>query len=239
MTVWSHGKPHITGLPPGGGGWLSALAGPQLGAALRLIHEHPGTPWTLALLAARTGRSGSAFAARFTRLVGRAPVQYLTYGRMQRARRLLRAGSAGIAQIAAQLGLPGRASIQPGVRALGRHRTRRLPPRQIASASPGSTQGPAAARIPSEPMRATTPWKNLTIGDRVRRRGLVDEARRPPFAAARCATRASMLAGESARASKMPSSPGDGIQSPRWATRNQRLSRGRRGCRGCGGRARV
>lgn len=68
---------------------------------------------------------------------------------------------------------------------------------------------------------------------------LVGEARRPPFAAARCAARASMLAGESARASKMPSSPGDGIQSPRWATRHRRLSRGRRGCRGCGGRARV
>ena len=32
-----------------------------------------------------------------------------------------------------------------------------------------------------------------------------------------------MLAGESARASKMPDSPADGIQPPRWATRNQRL----------------
>jgi len=30
------------------------------------------------------------------------------------------------------------------------------------------------------------------------------EARRQPFAAARCAAKASMLAGESARASKMP-----------------------------------
>ena len=33
---------------------------------------------------------------------------------------------------------------------------------------------------------------------------LDDEARRQPFAAARCAAKASMLAGESARASKMP-----------------------------------
>jgi AraC-like DNA-binding protein len=41
---------------------------------------------------------------RFTRLVGRAPLQYLTYWRMQRAQRLLRAGNAGIAQIAAQVG---------------------------------------------------------------------------------------------------------------------------------------
>jgi len=33
---------------------------------------------------------------------------------------------------------------------------------------------------------------------------LDDEAGRQPFAAARCAAKASMLAGESARASKMP-----------------------------------
>jgi hypothetical protein len=41
-----------------------------------------------------------------------------------------------------------------------------------------------------------------------------DEAGRQPFAAARCAAEASMLAGESARASKMPSSPADGMQPP-------------------------
>jgi AraC-like DNA-binding protein len=94
----------MTGLPPGGDGWLSALAGPQLGAALRLIREHPGTPWTVARLAAQAGLPGSAFAARFTRLAGRAPLQYLTYWRMQHAQRMLRAGNAGIAQVAAQAG---------------------------------------------------------------------------------------------------------------------------------------
>jgi AraC-like DNA-binding protein len=55
----------------------------------------------VARLAARAGLSGSAFAARFTRLVGRAPLRYLTYWRMQHAQRLLRAGNAGIAQITA------------------------------------------------------------------------------------------------------------------------------------------
>jgi AraC-like DNA-binding protein len=94
----------MTGLPPGGGGWLSAVAGPQPGAALRLIREHPGTPWTAPRLAAPAGLPGSAFAARFTRLAGRAPLQDLTCWRMQRAQRLLRAGNAGIAQIAAQAG---------------------------------------------------------------------------------------------------------------------------------------
>lgn len=55
----------------------------------------------MARLAAQAGLSRSALAARFTRLVGRAPLQCLTYGRMQHAQRLLRAG---IAQIAAQVG---------------------------------------------------------------------------------------------------------------------------------------
>lgn len=87
----------MTDLPPGGDGWLSALADPELGAALRPIREHPGTPWTVARLAAQAGLSRSAFAARFTRLAGRAPLQYLTYWRMQHAQRLLRAGNAGIA----------------------------------------------------------------------------------------------------------------------------------------------
>ena len=95
-------------------GWLSALADPQLGAALRLICEHPGTPWTVARLAAQAGLSGSAFAARFTRLVGRAPLQYLTYWRLQRAQRLLRAG---IAQIAAQMGY----QTEPAVSRAFRH----------------------------------------------------------------------------------------------------------------------
>jgi len=58
----------------------------------------------VARLAAQAGLSGSALAARFTRLVGRAPLPYLTCWRMQRAQRLLRAGNAGIAQIAAQVG---------------------------------------------------------------------------------------------------------------------------------------
>ena len=58
----------------------------------------------MATLADRAGLSRSAFAARFTRLVGRAPLQYLTYWRMQHAQRLLRASNASIAQIAAQSG---------------------------------------------------------------------------------------------------------------------------------------
>lgn len=97
-------RAHLAELPADGDDWLHALADPQVGTALGLIHEHPEVPWTVTRLASHVGLSRSAFAARFTELVGRAPLQYLTYWRMQRAQRLLRAGSAGIAQIAAQVG---------------------------------------------------------------------------------------------------------------------------------------
>jgi AraC-like DNA-binding protein len=58
----------------------------------------------VARLAAQAGLSRSAFAARFTRLVGWAPLQDLSCWRMRHARRRLRAGNAGIAQIAAPVG---------------------------------------------------------------------------------------------------------------------------------------
>jgi AraC-like DNA-binding protein len=97
-------RAHLTQLPPGGDGWLHALADPHLGTALTLIHQHPEAPWTVATLAGRAGLSRSAFAARFTRLAGKPPLQYLTYWRMQQAQRLLQASNASIAQIAAQSG---------------------------------------------------------------------------------------------------------------------------------------
>jgi AraC-like DNA-binding protein len=97
-------RAHLTQLPPGQDGWLHALADPHLGTALALIHQHPEAPWTVATLAGRAGLSRSAFAARFTRLVGKPPLQYLTYWRMQQAQRLLQASNASIAQIAAQAG---------------------------------------------------------------------------------------------------------------------------------------
>jgi AraC-like DNA-binding protein len=58
----------------------------------------------VATLADRAGLSRSAFAARFTRLVGKPPLQYLTYWRMQHAQQLLQTSTASIAQIAAQSG---------------------------------------------------------------------------------------------------------------------------------------
>lgn len=70
--------------------WLGALHDPLIGKALNLIHAQPEHPWTVASLARAVACSRSAFAARFTALVGEPPMEYLTRWRMQLAMRLLR-----------------------------------------------------------------------------------------------------------------------------------------------------
>lgn len=71
-------------------GWFAALRDRQIGRALALLHRQPDQPWTVALLAHRVGASRSAFASRFTSLVGEPPVQYLTRVRLHTACRRLR-----------------------------------------------------------------------------------------------------------------------------------------------------
>ena len=68
--------------------------------ALRLIHVRPAESWAIADLATRSGISRSAFAARFTKFVGEAPMQYLTGWRLREAASMLRGSSDGIGLIA-------------------------------------------------------------------------------------------------------------------------------------------
>ena len=60
-------------------GWLGALRDPQIGRALALIHAEPAHGWSVASLAAAVTLSRSAFAARFSALVGQPPLTYLTH----------------------------------------------------------------------------------------------------------------------------------------------------------------
>jgi AraC-like DNA-binding protein len=85
-------------------GWQAALADPAINTALRSMHEDPARPWTVQELGARAGLSRAAFARRFTALVGRPPLAYLTWWRLSTAARLLRQGDAPLASIASQVG---------------------------------------------------------------------------------------------------------------------------------------
>lgn len=98
-------------------GWLGALNDRQIGRALMLIHRDPAQPWTLASLASATAMSRSAFAARFTDLVGVPAIEYLARWRMQLAATSLKEG-APLADVAAKLGYQSEAAFS---RAFKRH----------------------------------------------------------------------------------------------------------------------
>ncbi len=94
--------------PPG---MLAAIADKQIGAALQLMHQAPQHPWMLATLAQRVGMSRSAFATRFNQLVGQTPMQYLTFWRMQLARKQLTETRLGTAAIAERVGYQSEAAF--------------------------------------------------------------------------------------------------------------------------------
>jgi AraC-like DNA-binding protein len=84
--------------------WFRASADEHVGAALRALHADPGRAWTVADLASEAMLSRSAFARRFTRLLGMGPLAYLTEWRMALAREKLRHGDDRLAKIANSLG---------------------------------------------------------------------------------------------------------------------------------------
>jgi AraC-like DNA-binding protein len=84
--------------------WYRGLADPVLAPALQSFHDRPAEAWTVASLAARAGVSRSLFAKRFTKLMGRPPLAYLTECRMDEAEALLSDTDLGIAQIARSVG---------------------------------------------------------------------------------------------------------------------------------------
>ncbi|BCB91250.1 AraC family transcriptional regulator [Phytohabitans suffuscus] len=85
-------------------GWFRAQADPVVGRALRLLHNDPAHPWTVAGLAGRLGVSRAALARRFTGLVGEPPMAYLTAWRLALAADLLREPDATLGAVARQVG---------------------------------------------------------------------------------------------------------------------------------------
>jgi len=87
-----------------GSGWLAAMRDQQIGRALVLLHDKPHQPWTVTGLADRVALSRSAFAARFTQLVGEPPLRYLMRLRLNAATARLRSGNDKLSVIAAAAG---------------------------------------------------------------------------------------------------------------------------------------
>jgi AraC-like DNA-binding protein len=92
-------------------GWLGALSDDKIGRALAFIHREPSRPWTVASLASEAAMSRSAFAARFTELVGEPAMQYVARFRMHVARTWLEEEGARVSEMAARLGYQSEAAF--------------------------------------------------------------------------------------------------------------------------------
>jgi AraC-like DNA-binding protein len=92
-------------------GWLGALRDKQIGAAIALIHRHPAQEWSVASLADEVAMSRSAFAARFTELVGEPVMHYVTRWRMHVAMSRIRNEGATVGELAMGLGYSSEAAF--------------------------------------------------------------------------------------------------------------------------------
>jgi AraC-like DNA-binding protein len=84
--------------------WYRAHGDPVVGPALRLMHDQPDQPWTVATLAATIGISRAGLARRFNELVGKPPMRYLAEWRLSLAADLLREPGATVGAVADRVG---------------------------------------------------------------------------------------------------------------------------------------
>jgi AraC-like DNA-binding protein len=108
----------ITHNPSAQTGWLGALQDPQIGRVISKIHRDPARPWTLESLASEASMSRSAFAARFTGLVGESAMRYIARWRMNTALTRLAQHNLTVAEVANSLGYQSEAAFN---RAFKRH----------------------------------------------------------------------------------------------------------------------
>jgi AraC-like DNA-binding protein len=104
-------REYMDQLEAGRGGWLAGLQDAHVGRALRMVHAHPGRRWTVTGLAREAAISRSAFAQRFTDLIGETPMRYVANWRMHLARQMLREGTSSIQQVAGRVGYESEAAF--------------------------------------------------------------------------------------------------------------------------------
>ncbi|WP_058187025.1 AraC family transcriptional regulator [Terracidiphilus gabretensis] len=130
-------------------GWLSALADPQIGAAIQAMHSSPARHWTLQDLAEEAGMSRSSFAQRFKETVGSSPMEYLARWRMLVAADKLANTRNSISEIALSLGYESESAFSTAFK-----RTMGCSPRQYARGCP-----PTSKSVPQ-----LTPQPELVAG---------------------------------------------------------------------------
>ncbi|WP_119462889.1 AraC family transcriptional regulator [Rhodospirillaceae bacterium SYSU D60014] len=102
--------------PPDRSAWAAGMHDPIVGRALGLLHGQMTRRWTTEDLAGEIGLSRSAFAERFTRIVGEPPMRYLARQRLVHASMLLRETVDAIARIAYEVGYESEAAFNRAFR---------------------------------------------------------------------------------------------------------------------------
>jgi AraC-like DNA-binding protein len=93
-------RAYLTHPPDYSANWFRAALDSQIGEVLTAIHQNPSHDWRVSTLASRAAMSRSAFAARFTQLVGEPPLHYVTRWRIHKAARLLCEDNHSVARVA-------------------------------------------------------------------------------------------------------------------------------------------
>jgi AraC-like DNA-binding protein len=104
-------RQHVASLPDDESGWLAGVRDPVVGRALALLHNRQAHRWTTEELAREAGASRSAFADRFTTLMGEPPMRYLARRRLQFAADRLKESLESVAGIALDAGYESEAAF--------------------------------------------------------------------------------------------------------------------------------
>ncbi len=88
--------------------WLNALEDPRLAKVVARVLDYPGQDVSLEQLAALSGMSRSAFAARFAEAFGRTPMEFVKETRLRRAAELLRNTDLPVKVVAHRVGYASR-----------------------------------------------------------------------------------------------------------------------------------
>lgn len=102
---------HLMSAPAEDRGWAAGLRDPAIRRALSLLHARATDHWTADDLAAELGMSRSAFATRFTSVMGMPPMRYLTRWRMRLAANTLTARIKSVSEVAYDLGYSSEAAF--------------------------------------------------------------------------------------------------------------------------------
>lgn len=95
---------------------LVGYSDPKIGRALHAMHRAPEKSWTVASLASAAGLSRTRFAVSFKKLIGLAPLEYVTQWRMQQARALLNDPARTVLAVAHQVGYGSEAAFSRAYR---------------------------------------------------------------------------------------------------------------------------